>query len=130
MQILVSIIYLSTAAAKLRGDTWQNGTAVAYTLRLDDMLVLPVPWFVSDTPLIANALTWATLLTGLSIGLLVWNKRWRARVLFAGVRSGRAGEGHRRRHGEAIDRRRRTVPRRNRTSVGELPDDESEPEVP
>lgn len=85
MQVYVSVIYLSTALAKLQGDTWQNGTAVAYTLRLDDMLILPVPWFVSDTPLIANVLTWATLLTELSIGLLVWNKRWRARVLFAGV---------------------------------------------
>ena len=85
MQVQVSIIYLSTVVAKLRGDTWQNGTAVAYTLRLEDMLILPVPWFVSDTPLIANVMTWGTLLTELAIGVLVWNRRWRARVLWAGV---------------------------------------------
>ena len=85
MQVQVSIIYLSTVVAKLRGDTWQNGTAVAYTLRLEDMLILPVPWFVSDTPLISNVMTWGTLLTELAIGVLVWNRRWRARVLWAGV---------------------------------------------
>jgi hypothetical protein len=48
MQVYVLVIYLSTALAKLQGETWQNGTAVAYTLRLDDMLILPVPWFVSS----------------------------------------------------------------------------------
>jgi hypothetical protein len=47
--------------AKLRGGTRQNGTAAVCTLPLDDVLVLPVPWCVSDTPLITNVLTWATL---------------------------------------------------------------------
>ncbi|MCP9272021.1 HTTM domain-containing protein [Mycolicibacterium arenosum] len=85
MQVQVSVIYISTVIAKLRGETWQSGTAVGYTLRLDDMLILPVPWFVSDTPVIANAMTWGTLAVEIAIGVLVWNRRWRAKVLFAGV---------------------------------------------
>lgn len=85
LQVQVSIIYIGTVIAKLHGDTWQNGTAVAYSLRLDDMLILPTPGWMTDTPLIANAMTWGTLLVEFAIGVLVWNKRWRARVLLAGV---------------------------------------------
>jgi hypothetical protein len=85
MQVQVSVIYLSTVVAKLRGDTWQDGTAVSYALRLKDMLLLPTPSWLATTPVLAQALTWGTLLTELAIGLLVWNKRWRLPVLLAGV---------------------------------------------
>ncbi|WP_020100636.1 HTTM domain-containing protein [Mycobacterium sp. 360MFTsu5.1] len=85
MQVQISIIYITTVIAKLHGDTWQNGSAVSYTLRLDDMLLLPSPAWVSTSPLIGNAMTWGTLLVEFSIGVLVWNKRWRTRVLIAGV---------------------------------------------
>ncbi|OBJ35697.1 gamma-carboxylase [Mycolicibacterium mucogenicum] len=85
MQVQISIIYITTVIAKLHGDTWQNGSAVSYTLRLDDMLLLPSPAWVSTSPLIGNVMTWGTLLVEFSIGVLVWNKRWRTRVLIAGV---------------------------------------------
>lgn len=85
MQVQLSVIYLSTVVAKLRGDTWQNGTAVSYALRLEDMLLLPTPAWLSETALIAQALTWGTLLIEVGIGVLVWNKRWRLRVLLLGV---------------------------------------------
>jgi len=85
LQVQVSIIYIGTVISKLHGDTWQNGTAVSYTLRLDDMLILPTPHWMANTPLVANAMTWGTLLIEFAIGVLVWNKRWRTRVLIAGV---------------------------------------------
>ncbi len=85
MQVQISIIYLTSVIAKLHGDTWQNGSAVSYTLRLDDMLQLPSPAWVSTSPLIGNAMTWGTLLVEFSIGVFVWNKRWRTKVLLAGV---------------------------------------------
>jgi len=85
MQVQISIIYITTVIAKLHGDTWQNGSAVSYTLRLDDMLLLPSPAWMSTSPLIGNAMTWGTLLVEFSLGVLVWNKRWRTRVLLAGV---------------------------------------------
>ena len=85
MQVQVSIIYVSTVIAKLRGDTWQNGTAVLYSLRQYDMLVVPTPdWFTSNL-LIMNLLAWGTLVVELAIGILVWNRRWRPWVLAAGV---------------------------------------------
>jgi hypothetical protein len=85
MQIQVSVIYLATVVAKLNGDTWQDGTAVSYTLRLYDMLLLPTPSWLASSPELANIMTWGTLLAELAIGVLVWSQRWRARVLFAGV---------------------------------------------
>ncbi len=85
LQVQVSIIYIGTVISKLHGDTWQNGTAVSYSLRLEDMLILPTPSWMTDTPLVANAMTWGTLLVELAVGVLVWNKRWRTRILIAGV---------------------------------------------
>ncbi|UCZ59930.1 HTTM domain-containing protein [Mycolicibacterium phocaicum] len=85
MQVQIPIIYITTVIAKLHGDTWQNGSAVSYTLRLDDMLLLPIPAWVSTSPLIGNAMTWSTLFVEFCLGVFVWNKRWRTKVLIAGV---------------------------------------------
>lgn len=85
LQIQVSIIYVSTVIAKLAGDTWQNGTAVLYSLRHDDLLFLPTPSWMTSNLLVSNVMTWATLVIELAIGLLVWNRRWRPWVLAAGV---------------------------------------------
>lgn len=85
MQVQVSIIYLTTVIAKLRGDTWQHGSAVSFILRLDDMLILRAPGWITTSPLICNAVTWGTLLIEFSVGVFVWNKRWRTKILLAGV---------------------------------------------
>ena len=85
LQVQVSIIYIGTVISKLHGDIWQNGTAVSYSLRLEDMLILPTPHWMTDTPVVANAMTWGTLLVEFAVGVLVWNNRWRTRVLIAGV---------------------------------------------
>ncbi|KUI32370.1 hypothetical protein AU195_08965 [Mycobacterium sp. IS-1496] len=85
MQIQVSVIYVSTVVAKLHGETWQAGTAVAYSLRQRDLLFFTTPSWVTDTLLISNLLSWGTLVIELAIGLMVWNRRWRPWVLAGGV---------------------------------------------
>ncbi|MEO3758777.1 HTTM domain-containing protein [Mycobacterium sp. B14F4] len=85
LQIQVSIIYISIVVAKLRGETWQNGTAVSYSLRQYDMLVLPLPDWVAGNLTFMNVMTWGTLVIELAIGIFVWNRRWRPWVLAAGV---------------------------------------------
>jgi Vitamin K-dependent gamma-carboxylase len=85
MQVQVSIIYIATVIAKLRGETWQNGTSVLYSLRQADMLVIPMPEWITDNLLIMNVAAWGTLLVELAIGVMVWNRRWRPWVLAAGV---------------------------------------------
>lgn len=85
MQVQVSLIYLSTVFYKLRGDSWPEGTAVSYALRLEDMVIFPVPQWISTNPMLMNIATWGTLATELAIGILVWNRRCRPWVLAAGV---------------------------------------------
>ena len=85
IQIQVSIVYLVTVWAKVRGTTWNDGTAISYALRLTDLTRFSVPGFVVDSPGISNLLTWATLAIELGIGVLVWNRRARPVVLLLGV---------------------------------------------
>lgn len=85
IQIQVSIIYVSTVWAKVRGENWNNGTAVVYSLSLDDLARFPVPGFVLESALLANIVTWSVLAIELGIGILVWNRHLRPYVLLLGV---------------------------------------------
>ncbi len=85
MQVQMSLIYLASALAKLNGAAWPQGTAVSYALRLEDMLLLPTPHWLTNSALLINAATWAILAVELSLAILVWNRRLRPWVLTAGV---------------------------------------------
>jgi hypothetical protein len=85
IQVQLSAIYLFAVWAKVRGVTWNDGTAVSYALRLDDLARFPLPGFVATSPLIASLATYGTLATELAIAVLVWNGRARRYVLAAGV---------------------------------------------
>ena len=84
IQVQVSLLYLATVWAKLKGSTWPDGTAVGYAFRLEDLTRFPLPdlaqWIV-----VANVLTWTALAIEFSIGILVWTRRLRPWVLLAGV---------------------------------------------
>lgn len=84
LQVQLSVIYVAAVWAKMQGDVWRNGTAITYALRMSDQLRFPTPEFVAGSPLLVEWLTIATLLTELSIGLCVWNRRARPWVLGAG----------------------------------------------
>jgi hypothetical protein len=85
MQVQLSVLYLATVWTKLRGTTWNDGTAVSYALRVGDLERLPLPHFVTDSLLVANLMTYGTLAIELAIGVLVWNRRARPWVLGLGV---------------------------------------------
>jgi vitamin K-dependent gamma-carboxylase-like protein len=85
LQVQMSIIYLAAFQTKLSGETWLQGTAVSYTLRLDDMQRWPAPdWFTTNA-LMMNLVTWGTLAIELALAVLIWNRRFRSWVLVAGV---------------------------------------------
>jgi hypothetical protein len=84
MQIQLSAIYLSSVWEKLHGFSWRDGTAVAYALQLEDLQRLPMPAFAHTWAPVVALLTWGTLATELSIGVLVWT-RLRLPALAAGV---------------------------------------------
>ena len=85
VQVQVSIIYIAAVWSKMRGATWNDGTAVSYAFRIDDIARLPVPDFVTDSLFISNALTYGTLAVELSLGILVWKGVLRPWVLLAGI---------------------------------------------
>ncbi|MGH2995308.1 MAG: HTTM domain-containing protein [Gaiellaceae bacterium] len=85
VQVQVSILYVAAVWEKVRGTTWNDGTAVSYAFRLEDLERFPVPGFVTDSLLLVNLLTYGTLAVELALGILVWNRVLRPWVLLAGV---------------------------------------------
>ncbi|MEB4208020.1 HTTM domain-containing protein [Mycobacterium sp. 94-17] len=85
IRVQMSLVYLASARVKLSGETWLNGTAVSYALRLDDMRRVPLPEWLVTNGLAMNILTWGAISVELAVGALVWFPRCRPWVLSAGV---------------------------------------------
>jgi hypothetical protein len=85
VQIQISIVYIAAVWDKLRGATWNDGTAVSYALRIEDLDRFPVPAFVTDSLILANFLTFGTLAIEFALAVLVWNRVLRPWVLLLGV---------------------------------------------
>ena len=84
-QIQLSVIYLATVWEKAAGVLWRDGVAVSYALRIGDIVRLPVPSFITDSPVLVEMATYGTLVAELGIGVLVWNRAARPWVLALGV---------------------------------------------
>ena len=85
MQVQLSILYLASVWAKLAGETWNNGTAVSYALRLEDLQRFEPPTALATSELVSNLLTYGTIAVEASLGVLVWNRTLRPYVLALGV---------------------------------------------
>lgn len=85
MQIQVSVLYLFTVWLKVQGNTWNEGTAVSYSLRITEVARFEVPAWITQSAILANALTYGTLAVELALAVLIWNRRARPWVIAAGV---------------------------------------------
>ncbi|MCU1451553.1 MAG: Vitamin K-dependent gamma-carboxylase [Acidimicrobiales bacterium] len=85
LQVELCLMYFFTVWHKARGPLWDDGTAVSYALRLADVVRFQVPVAVSGNLLIANILTYGTMLTEVSLVVLVWNRKARPWVLGLGL---------------------------------------------
>ncbi len=85
IQVQFSIVYFVAVWTKVQGTTWNNGTAVSYALRIKDIERFPVPFFVTNSVLISNVLSYGTLVLELALAILVWNRRLRPWILLAGL---------------------------------------------
>jgi hypothetical protein len=85
IQIQISVVYLFTVWLKARGERWVAGTAVSDSLRVDDLVRFELPWFVTDSLLVANLLTYGTLAVELALAVLIWDRRLRPYVIALGV---------------------------------------------
>lgn len=84
LQIQLSVVYLWTFWAKIKGDTWFDGSAVYYATRLDTMKNLTIPWILDNKKMIELS-TWATLIIEFSLGSLVWFKKFRTPIVIGGI---------------------------------------------
>ena len=85
LQLSLCLGYFLSAWSKSRGNTWQDGTAIALSLRIEDLERYAAPEWLFDQAVLLNLFTWATLAFELTFFALVWNRRLRPWVLGAGV---------------------------------------------
>jgi hypothetical protein len=91
LQIHVCIIYLAAGLAKLRGDTWWNGTAIWYTLANYEFAPMQEAWYMdglralTHSPFLMQAFltigTIFTLVFEIGYAFLIWGRRTRWMVL-------------------------------------------------
>jgi uncharacterized membrane protein len=85
VQIELSVGYLSAVWHKVSSDSWRDGTAIAYALRMLDLQRMAPPAFLTQSVMLTEALTFGTLGLELALGVLVWNRAARPWVLAIGV---------------------------------------------
>jgi hypothetical protein len=85
VQMQVSAIYLFSVWAKVRGTTWNDGTAVGIALQLQDLQRFAVPASVSTSLLVSALLTYSSLAVEASLAFGLWLPRLRYWVMAAGV---------------------------------------------
>jgi hypothetical protein len=83
LQVQLSVIYLVNVQAKLAGEAWLDGSAASYAWRAWPLF--SAPELLTNSAFLSNVATWGTIAIELAIAVLVWNARFRAWVLLAGV---------------------------------------------
>ena len=85
LQLELAVGYFLSAWTKARGDTWHNGTAVALSLRIEDLQRFVAPEWLFEQAVLLNLFTWAALAFEAGFFIFVWPRRLRLWVLAAGV---------------------------------------------
>lgn len=84
MQLQIAIAYGHTWFCKIDGDEWNNGLAVYYASRYDDVMRFGIP-FLLDNIWTIKILTWGTLVVELALFTLIWWRPARYWVLLSGL---------------------------------------------
>src|SRR4051794_886299 len=85
VQLQVSALYLFSVWAKVRGQDWNNGTAVGIALQLEDLQRFVLPSALSTSLLVSAFLTYSSLAVEASLAFGLWLPRLRYWVMAAGV---------------------------------------------
>lgn len=85
LQLELAIGYLLSAWAKARGNTWHDGTAIALSLRIEDLQRYVAPEWLFEQSVLLNLVTWSALAFEATFVFLVWSRRRRLWVLGVGV---------------------------------------------
>lgn len=85
IKLQVVVLYMVASYYKMQGETWVNGTAFYYVL-YNDMYSHPLftNLFIDNT-FVIKTISWFTLLFQLFFPILVWLKKLKNVMLFAGI---------------------------------------------
>lgn len=78
------IAYGHTWYCKIQGDRWNDGTAVYYAVRYEDLVRFLLPRIFDQLP-VYQILTWGTLVIEFALWTLIWYRPTRYWVLLAGL---------------------------------------------
>lgn len=84
LQVQLCIAYAHTWYSKMEGEHWNDGTAVYYAVRYDDLMRFPLPHFFDQLP-VYMLLTWGTLAVEFALFTLIWWRPARYWVLAIGM---------------------------------------------
>jgi hypothetical protein len=79
IRLQMVLIYFTTGLEKIRGDEWQEGTAVYHALEIEHLRRFEAPAFFTSSAWPVKAMTWGTLVVELGLPfLLLWprTRRW------------------------------------------------------
>jgi len=85
VRIQLVVVYLVSGLAKVSGELWQNGTALYYTLNVDEYSHPIAKKLISNFPAISVLGTYATLIYQVLFPWLVWNRKIRPYILAFGT---------------------------------------------
>lgn len=85
LQVQISILYAAAVMAKLRGDAWNNGTAVGISLQLGDLQRFVVPDAITHSLLLSSLMTYGTLVAEVFLVFGLWFPRTRWAAVVAGL---------------------------------------------
>jgi hypothetical protein len=85
IQLQISFGYLTAVWDKSGNALWRSGTAVSYSLRIQDIHRFATPAFITHSVVITELLTFGTIVTESLLAILIWNRKLRPWVLLAGV---------------------------------------------
>jgi len=85
LQLELALGYLLSAWTKARGETWHDGTAIALSLRIEDLQRYVAPEWLFDQSVLLNLVTWGALAFEATFIVAIWPTRLRLPVLAAGV---------------------------------------------
>ncbi|ERM81683.1 hypothetical protein P872_19495 [Rhodonellum psychrophilum GCM71 = DSM 17998] len=85
IMIQICIVYFFTALHKLQGEVWLNGTAVYYTMRVNEFRATDYNILLTKNHYFVVLSTYFTVFWELSFAFLVWGKYSKYIILFLGV---------------------------------------------
>ncbi len=85
LQLQVSALYFFSVWAKVRGVSWNDGTAVGIALQLEDLQRFTVPAALATSILFSTILTYSSLLIEAALAIGLWLPRLRYPAMAAGV---------------------------------------------